>query len=39
VAAGLEITMPFEKQMWGDTYGQLKDKFGVRWAISQPAQK
>jgi uncharacterized glyoxalase superfamily protein PhnB len=39
VAAGMEVAMPFEKQMWGDTYGQLKDRFGVRWAISQPAQK
>ena len=36
--AGLEVALPFEKQMWGDTYGQLKDRFGVRWAISQPAQ-
>jgi uncharacterized glyoxalase superfamily protein PhnB len=25
VAAGLKVVMPFEKQMWGDTYGQLKD--------------
>ena len=37
VAAGLEVTLAFEKQMWGDTYGQLKDRFGVRWAINQPA--
>jgi PhnB protein len=39
VAAGLDVVMPFQKQMWGDTYGQLKDKFGVLWAINQPAQK
>jgi PhnB protein len=38
VAAGLEVILPFEKQMWGDTYGQLKDRFGVRWAINQPAR-
>lgn len=38
VAAGLEVVLPFEKQMWGDTYGQLKDRFGVRWAISQPGR-
>ena len=38
VQAGLEVMLPFKKQMWGDTYGQLKDRFGVRWAINQPAQ-
>jgi PhnB protein len=33
VAAGCEVTMPFEKQFWGDTYGELKDPFGVKWSI------
>jgi len=39
VAAGMTVVMPFEKQMWGDTYGQLRDKFGVNWAINQPAKR
>ncbi len=33
-----EVTMPLEKQMWGDEYGQLRDRFGIAWMvnISQP---
>jgi PhnB protein len=30
---GGEVQMPFEKQMWGDLYGQCKDRFGVRWMV------
>jgi len=37
VAAGCTITMPFEEQFWGDTYGRLSDPFGLEWAINQPA--
>lgn len=37
VNAGLEIVSPYRKEMWGDNYGQLKDRFGVVWAISSPA--
>jgi len=33
VDAGCEVTMPLEKQFWGDTYGQLKDPYGITWAI------
>ncbi|HEY8571540.1 glyoxalase/bleomycin resistance/extradiol dioxygenase family protein [Phenylobacterium sp.] len=33
VAAGCEVGMPFAKQFWGDTYGELKDPFGVKWSI------
>jgi uncharacterized glyoxalase superfamily protein PhnB len=38
VRAGCEVDMAFAKQMWGDTYGSLKDPFGVHWAINQPAK-
>jgi PhnB protein len=33
-----EVTMPLEKQMWGDEFGQVRDKFGISWMvnISQP---
>jgi PhnB protein len=36
---GGTITMPLEKQMWGDEFGMCIDKFGVAWMtnISQPA--
>ncbi len=27
------VTMPFEKQMWGDEFGECTDKFGVRWSV------
>jgi PhnB protein len=31
---GAEITAPFEKAPWGDTFGQLNDKFGVSWMVN-----
>lgn len=37
VDAGCEVTMPFEKQFWGDRYGRLKDPFGLDWAINEPS--
>ena len=38
LSRGGEVTMPLEKQMWGDEFGQCRDKFGVSWMvnISQP---
>ncbi len=35
VGAGCTVTMPLEKQFWGDIYGQLKDPYGITWAIGQ----
>lgn len=37
VEAGCEVVMPFEKQFWGDIYGELKDPFGVKWSIGASA--
>ena len=36
---GGAVTMPLEKQMWGDEFGMCVDPFGVAWMvnISQPA--
>lgn len=39
VAAGLEVVHPIKVEFWGDMYGQLKDPFGVTWAIVGPAAK
>ncbi|MCA1491012.1 nuclear transport factor 2 family protein [Sinorhizobium alkalisoli] len=39
VAAGAEVTMPLEIAFWGDYYGQLRDPFGVMWAIVAPMKK
>ena len=37
VAAGAESVMPVQEMFWGDRYGQLRDPFGVAWAMNQPA--
>jgi PhnB protein len=31
---GATISTPLEKQMWGDEFGQLTDKYGVDWLIN-----
>jgi PhnB protein len=31
---GATILAPFETAPWGDTFGMLTDKFGIRWMIN-----
>lgn len=31
---GATVEMPLAKQMWGDEFGMLKDKFGVEWMVN-----
>ncbi len=31
---GGTVTVPLEKQMWGDEFGQCIDRFGVGWLIN-----
>ncbi len=31
---GANVFMPLEKQMWGDEFGQLVDRFGVSWMVN-----
>lgn len=31
---GGNTTMPLEKMVWGDHYGQLTDKFGIDWMFN-----
>jgi uncharacterized glyoxalase superfamily protein PhnB len=38
VGAGAETVMPVQEMFWGDRYGELRDRFGVRWAMNQPAR-
>lgn len=38
LAEGGKIDMPLAKQFWGDTYGQLTDKFGVHWMVNISGQ-
>jgi|SRR5579864_9167369 len=34
LAEGGEVKMPLEKQFWGDTFGMLRDKFGIDWNMN-----
>ncbi len=34
LAAGASVKVPLEKQMWGDEFGQLVDRFGVPWMVN-----
>jgi PhnB protein len=34
LAAGGTVTMPLEKQMWGDEFGMVTDKFGTPWMVN-----
>ena len=36
VEAGAEVVMPVADMFWGARYGQLRDPFGVDWALNQP---
>jgi PhnB protein len=33
LSAGGTVTMPLEKQMWGDEFGMCVDPFGVPWMV------
>jgi PhnB protein len=37
LADGGQVTMPFEKQMWGDEFGQCVDRYGVPWMVDVAA--
>ena len=34
LSMGGTVTTPLEKQMWGDEFGQLVDKFGISWMVN-----
>jgi PhnB protein len=34
LADGASVNVPLEKQMWGDEFGQLTDRFGVPWMVN-----
>lgn len=34
LAEGGKVDMPLAKQFWGDTYGQLTDRFGIHWMVN-----
>ena len=39
LSAGGNVTMPLEKQMWGDEFGMCVDKFGVPWMVNITQQQ
>jgi PhnB protein len=39
LSAGGQVTMPLEKQMWGDEFGMCVDRFGVPWMVDVVAQQ
>ena len=34
LGAGGTVTVPLEKQMWGDEFGMVRDRFGVAWMVN-----
>ncbi|MGW4766734.1 VOC family protein [Nocardia sp. NPDC004278] len=34
LTAGGTITVPLEKQMWGDEFGMCMDRFGIAWMVN-----
>ncbi|HSX28738.1 MAG TPA: VOC family protein [Candidatus Saccharimonadales bacterium] len=39
LSEGGTITMPLEKAQWGDTFGMLVDKFGIKWMVNISGKK
>lgn len=39
LADGGQVNVPFEKQMWGDLFGQLVDRFGTQWMVDVVAEQ
>jgi PhnB protein len=36
---GCEVDQPLENQFWGDRYGQVRDPFGLVWAVLSPVEE
>ena len=34
LAEGGKVDVPLEKQVWGDTFGQVTDRHGMRWLVN-----
>lgn len=34
LAEGGEVHMPLQRQMWGETFGQCADRFGITWLLN-----
>ncbi|CAD7024776.1 VOC family protein [Pseudorhizobium endolithicum] len=38
VEAGMEVVTELQVMFWGDRYGQLRDPFGILWAMNEPVK-
>ncbi|GAB3652713.1 VOC family protein [Nocardioides korecus] len=34
LSEGGQVSLPFEQQMWGDTFGMCTDRFGTPWMVN-----
>ncbi|MGI8790573.1 MAG: VOC family protein [Actinomycetota bacterium] len=34
ISEGGTVTVPLEKQMWGDEFGMCEDRFGIAWMVN-----
>ena len=34
LSEGGQVSVPLEKQMWGDVFGMFVDKFGIAWMVN-----
>lgn len=39
LSEGGAVQVPFEKQMWGDVFGQCTDRFGIPWMVNVVAPR
>ncbi|HEX5087130.1 MAG TPA: VOC family protein [Nocardioides sp.] len=39
LADGGQVTVPIEKQVWGDEFGMCVDRFGVTWLVNISGQQ
>ena len=39
LSKGGNVDMPLARQFWGDTYGQLTDKFGIHWMVNTTSRQ
>lgn len=37
LSQGGSVTMPLERQFWGDLFGQVTDRYGISWMVSCPS--
>ncbi|MFH8292882.1 VOC family protein [Streptomyces sp. NPDC018059] len=38
LSAGASVSVPLEKQMWGDVFGMCTDRFGITWMVDITGQ-